>query len=115
MFNRVVPTGIKHGTVTVLIGSHSVEVTTFRLEKGYSDSRRPDAVEFTRPHRGPLRRDFTMNAIAYDISNASLIDPFNGRVDIAMKTIRTVGNPLEGAFLKTVCVRFALFVSQLPS
>ncbi len=96
MFNRVVPTGIKHGTVTVLIGSHSVEVTTFRLEKGYSDSRRPDAVEFTHDLIEDLsRRDFTMNAIAYDISNASLIDPFNGQVDIAMKTIRTVGNPLE--------------------
>jgi len=96
LFNRVVPTGIKHGTVTVLIGEHSVEVTTFRVDKGYSDSRRPDAVEFTPNLIEDLsRRDFTMNSIAYNASEANLIDPFNGQTDIARKIIRTVGNPLE--------------------
>lgn len=96
LFKRVIPTGIKHGTVTVLLGAHSVEITTFRVDKGYSDSRRPDAVEFTSDLREDLsRRDFTMNAIAYDISTALIIDPFDGQRDIARKTIRTVGNPRE--------------------
>lgn len=96
LFNRVIPTGIKHGTVTVLIGDHSVEVTTFRAEKGYSDSRHPDTVEFIPNLIEDLsRRDFTMNAIAYDALKADLIDPFNGQIDIARRIIRTVGNPLE--------------------
>src|SRR5690606_30049358 len=66
LFKRVIPTGIKHGTVTVMIGSHSFEVTTLRGERGHSDGRRPDEVFFVDDINADLaRRDFTVNAIAY--------------------------------------------------
>lgn len=94
LFPRVVPTGIKHGTVTVLTGRHSVEVTTFRTEQGYSDGRRPDAVHFVADIEEDLsRRDFTMNAMAYDAIAGKLLDPFDGQGDIRRKLIRSVGDP----------------------
>jgi len=94
LFPHVIPTGIKHGTVTVLSGRHSVEITTFRVEGGYTDGRRPDAVEFVATIDEDLsRRDFTMNAMAYEILSGRLHDPFDGRKDIGAKLIRTVGAP----------------------
>lgn len=90
---KVIPTGIKHGTVTVLIGDGSYEVTTFREEGNYSDSRHPDSVKFVRSLRSDLsRRDFTMNAMAYS-PTTGLVDPFNGRKDIKNEVIRCVGRP----------------------
>ncbi len=88
----VIPTGIAHGTVTVLIENTPVEITTFRTESGYSDNRHPDSVGFSSSIRDDLsRRDFTINAIAED-ENGVLFDPFGGKGDIEKKLIRCVGN-----------------------
>ena len=101
---RVIDTGLKHGTVTVLLpgnedcdGStyHIVEITTYRVESGYSDSRHPDSVSFTSSLTEDLaRRDFTVNAIAMD-ADGSIIDPFGGMDDMKRRIIRTVGDPDE--------------------
>jgi len=92
----VVPTGFKHGTVTVHYKDVKMEVTTFRSESGYSDSRRPDSVEFGVSIEEDLsRRDFTMNAAAYQLPTGPFIDPFDGRGDIKRRLIRAVGNPTE--------------------
>lgn len=96
VFRKVIPTGIAHGTVTVLFMQHEIEVTTFRTEKGYSDGRHPDSVSFTKDLKEDLsRRDFTMNAIAISLDDGREIDYFGGKKDIRKKTVRTVGNPLE--------------------
>lgn len=88
---RVIETGIKHGTVTVIVDGESLEITTYRIESGYSDNRHPDSVEFTDMIEDDLsRRDFTVNAIAYSPS-AGIADPFGGCSDIAAKIIRCVG------------------------
>ncbi len=87
----VIPTGIKHGTVTVIYKGEAFEVTTFRCDGDYSDHRRPDEVKFVSNLNEDLaRRDFKMNAIAYN-PNEGLIDPFEGMQDIAYKTISAVG------------------------
>jgi poly(A) polymerase/tRNA nucleotidyltransferase (CCA-adding enzyme) len=92
LFPRVVPTGIKHGTVTILIGSLHVEITTLRTEKGFSDGRRPDSVDFVADIAEDLsRRDFTMNAMALELPSGRFFDPFDGRADIRNKVIRSVG------------------------
>ncbi|MDR3301179.1 MAG: HD domain-containing protein [Spirochaetaceae bacterium] len=93
MFRRVVKTGIKHGTVTVLYKGHAIEVTTFRTEADYTDGRRPDTVQFTATIEEDLsRRDFTMNAVAVDLVSGKISDPFDGAEDIKKKIIRCVGN-----------------------
>ncbi|MCK9169208.1 MAG: HD domain-containing protein [Treponema sp.] len=93
LFSRVIPTGIEHGTVTVLLMGYSIEITTFRTESGYSDGRHPDSIKYAATIEEDLsRRDFTMNAIAVDLAEGSIIDPFSGRSDIKAKLIRTVGN-----------------------
>jgi tRNA nucleotidyltransferase (CCA-adding enzyme) len=94
LFARVIPTGEKHGTVTVLTGSESYEVTTFRGDGKYSDGRRPDSIRFVKTIEEDLsRRDFTMNAIAYDPICGEWADPFGGRYDIERRVIRCVGDP----------------------
>jgi len=94
LFDRVIPTGIAHGTVTVLVCGESIEVTTLRGEGAYSDGRRPDAVEFLDDIEQDLaRRDFTINALAWDVGNRVLHDPFGGRADLAAGVIRAVGDP----------------------
>ncbi len=91
--DRIIETGIKHGTVTVLVGSIPFEVTTYRLETVYSDNRHPDEVIFTRKLSDDLsRRDFTVNSIAYNEQNG-FVDLFGGKKDIENKIIRCVGNP----------------------
>ena len=93
---KVIPTGIKHGTVTVIYKKHSIEVTTFRLEAGYSDGRRPDKVQFADDIEEDLsRRDFCMNAIALRLPSGEIVDPFGGTQDIKAKIIRCVGNAAE--------------------
>ena len=93
---KVVPTGIKHGTVTVFYKNNSAEVTTFRLEAGYSDGRRPDDVHYTSDVEEDLsRRDFTMNAIALRLPSGEIVDPFGGEEDIKAGVIRCVGNAAE--------------------
>ena len=80
MFRKVIPTGIQHGTVTVVKRGVHYEVTTLRGEGAYSDGRRPDKVEFVDDITADLaRRDFTFNAIALDPVDGHLIDPFEGR------------------------------------
>lgn len=96
MFRRVIPTGIAHGTVTIHIYGHEIETTTFRTEAGYSDGRHPDAVQYAATIEEDLsRRDFTMNAIAADLADGTIVDPFHGQEDIRNGIIRTVGSPLE--------------------
>lgn len=91
LFDRTVPTGIRHGTVTVLMEDHAFEVTTFRKESDYADHRRPASVEFVDAVAEDLRRrDFTMNAMARGL-DGELIDPFDGRSDIERGLIRCVG------------------------
>lgn len=96
IFKKVIPTGIAHGTVTIHIFGMQLETTTFRTEADYSDGRHPDKVEYARTIEEDLsRRDFTMNAIAADLRDGTIKDPFDGIGDIKRKIIRTVGNPLE--------------------
>ncbi len=93
-----VPTGLKHGTVTVLTDTsppRHVEVTTFRGEGAYLDGRRPSSVTYVKSLADDLaRRDFTMNAVAYDPVADSVADPFDGRGDLSRGVIRAVGDPI---------------------
>ncbi|UCH30140.1 MAG: CCA tRNA nucleotidyltransferase, partial [Myxococcales bacterium] len=96
VFERVIPTGIDHGTVTVLWKGEAYEVTTLRGEGAYSDGRRPDRVVFVSDIDEDLaRRDFTVNAIAYDPVQSKVVDPFGGLRDMQDKTLRAVGDPKE--------------------
>ena len=90
---RVIPTGLKHGTVTVMSEGDPIEITTFRTDGKYSDSRHPESVTFAARVEDDLsRRDFTVNAMAYNESRG-LVDLFGGRDDLASRTIRCVGDP----------------------
>lgn len=92
---RVIETGLKHGTVTILIESIPYEVTTFRIEGEYSDNRHPDKVDFTPFLEEDLkRRDFTINAMAYN-DKVGLMDFFGGIKDLGNGVIKCVGNPCE--------------------
>jgi tRNA nucleotidyltransferase (CCA-adding enzyme) len=96
MFKKVIPTGLQHGTVTVVKRGVHYEVTTLRGEGAYSDGRRPDSVQFVDDITADLaRRDFTMNAMAIDPVDGHLIDPFGGRKDLHDRVIRAVGDPNE--------------------
>lgn len=111
VFPKVVPTGIKHGTVTVLMEGQAFEVTTYRVESGYEDHRHPTEVAFVRDVKEDLtRRDFTMNAMARGI-DGSWVDPFGGREDIDKQVIRCVGDARlrfrEDALRMVRCIRFA--------
>ncbi len=89
---RVIDTGIKHGTVTVIYENEPIEITTFRIDGEYTDSRHPDRVSFTRKIEQDLaRRDFTVNAMAYN-NRRGLVDPYGGRDDLSLGIIRAVGD-----------------------
>ncbi len=89
---HLIPTGIDHGTWTILINQKPYELTTYRIDGEYSDSRHPDSVSFTNSLVEDLsRRDFTINAIAVNPKTREIIDPFNGQDDLNKKIIRTVG------------------------
>lgn len=95
LFERVIPTGLQHGTVTVVRHGYTFEVTTFRSEAGYSDYRRPSEVHYIQDLTEDLRRrDYTMNAIAMD-RYGQLHDPFHGAVDLEQGWIRAVGQAEE--------------------
>jgi tRNA nucleotidyltransferase (CCA-adding enzyme) len=95
-FRKVIPTGIQHGTVTVVQGGTHVEVTTFRSEGDYLDGRRPSSVAFERDIVKDLsRRDFTINAMAYNPLDRELVDPFGGQADLQAQLIRCVGSARE--------------------
>lgn len=90
---KYIETGLKHGTVTAVIDGETFEITTFRTEGGYADSRHPDSVTFVSDVREDLaRRDFTINAIAYN-HEEGIVDPYCGEDDIKRKIIRAVGDP----------------------
>ena len=96
MFRKVIPTGIKHGTVTVLYKGASYEVTTFRSESDYSDSRHPDKVTYITDLHGDLsRRDFTINALAADCTTGDVTDDFDGLGDLKAGLVKAIGDPLE--------------------
>jgi len=111
LFSRTFDTGIEHGTITVLLDKDAFEVTTYRVDGKYEDSRHPSEVTFTRSLREDLlRRDFTINAMAYN-DNEGLVDIFGGMDDLKNKTIRCVGDARarfgEDALRILRAVRFA--------
>jgi len=111
VFSRTVDTGIKHGTITVILGKNAYEVTTYRIDGVYLDNRRPTSVSFaSRIEEDLSRRDFTMNAIAYNPTRG-FVDPFDGQTDIDRKIIRCVGSAAqrfsEDALRMLRAVRFA--------
>ncbi|AIQ59517.1 CCA tRNA nucleotidyltransferase [Paenibacillus borealis] len=111
LFPRCVPTGLAHGTVTVLQDGYSFEVTTYRTESGYADHRRPEHVFFVSDVKEDLRRrDFTINAMCSGMDGV-LVDPFGGERDLQLRRIRCVGKAEErfgeDALRMLRCVRFA--------
>lgn len=111
LFPRTCPTGLSHGTVTVLLDGMALEVTTFRAEGRYSDGRHPDGVTFGVSLEEDLaRRDFTVNAMAL-APDGTVIDPFGGRRDLSAGRIACVGEPArrfgEDALRMFRAVRFA--------
>lgn len=111
LFEKAIPTGIQHGTITVVLEERAIEVTTFRAEEGYADGRHPDQVRFGVSLQDDLaRRDLTINAMAFD-ADGSVIDPFGGQTDLRDRLLRTVGEPQrrfqEDALRILRTVRFA--------
>ncbi len=95
LFPKTIPTGVQHGTVTVLVGNMSVEVTTYRREASYQDHRKPESVEFVPDLMEDLkRRDFTINAMAYR-TETGIVDLFGGQEDLKNGIIRAVGDAQE--------------------
>ena len=96
IFKKVIPTGIEHGTVTVLFKGMQFEVTTFRIDGDYSNSRHPDRIEFSSSIYEDLeRRDFTINSMAYDPVKDILLDPHDGKKDLKRKLIKAIGDPVK--------------------
>lgn len=96
IFKKVIPTGLQHGTVTVLLQNKQFEVTTFRSDGVYSDGRHPDRIQYSDTIDEDLqRRDFTVNAIALNLKTFELSDPFGGITDLERGVIRAVGDPLQ--------------------
>ena len=90
---RVIPTGLKHGTLTVMSDGNPIELTTHRVDGAYTDARHPESVSFTRKLEGDLsRRDFTVNAMAWN-EETGLVDLFGGQADLKNGILRTVGDP----------------------
>jgi tRNA nucleotidyltransferase (CCA-adding enzyme) len=116
VFERVIPTGEQYGTVTVISDDELVEVTTFRKDGAYQDGRRPVSVEWSDNIEDDLaRRDFTMNALAYDPTFRCFKDPFHGCDDVLQQVIRTVGNAEERFNEDALRMMRALrFYSTLP-
>ncbi|MBQ8380589.1 MAG: CCA tRNA nucleotidyltransferase [Clostridia bacterium] len=95
LFERTIDTGIAHGTVTVIMEGEPYEVTTFRVDGEYNDSRHPDSVTFTKRIEDDLaRRDFTVNAMAYNYTHG-IVDVFSGMDDLRRRVIRAVGDPKQ--------------------
>lgn len=92
---KIIDTGIKHGTVSIILNNNIYEITTYRIEGEYENNRRPKNVEFTSNIEEDLkRRDFTINAMAYN-EQFGIVDKFNGLEDLQKRIIKTVGNPDE--------------------
>ncbi len=96
IFSRVIPTGIKHGTVTILSKDNKYEMTTYRSDGKYINGRRPESVHFSDTlEKDVERRDFTINGLAYNIETEEVIDLVGGLEDIDKKIVRTIGNPID--------------------
>jgi tRNA nucleotidyltransferase (CCA-adding enzyme) len=96
LFSHVVPTGIKHGTVTVIFKGYHVEVTTYRVDGKYTDGRRPDDISFSPSILEDLkRRDFTINSIAFNLITKEIFDPNKGLDDLKKKSIQAIGKAEE--------------------
>ena len=96
MFRRTIDTGIKHGTVTVIFHRKHYEITTFRVDGDYSDSRHPETVEFVKSLEEDLsRRDFTINAFAAELPEGRIIDMHDGMHDLKKKVLRAIGDPVK--------------------
>jgi putative nucleotidyltransferase with HDIG domain len=96
LFRRVIPTGVKHGTVTIIFKGRQFEVTTFRRDQEYSDGRRPDSVEYAESIVDDLaRRDFTINAMAIDLESGDFVDVTGGVEDARAGIVRAIGVPEE--------------------
>ena len=111
LFAKTVDTGIQHGTVTVIENGEPYEVTTYRIDGEYADSRHPIAVSYTSNLTDDLaRRDFTVNAMAYN-HRVGIVDAFSGREDLARGILRAVGDPYlrfsEDALRILRCIRFS--------
>jgi len=111
LFEKTIDTGLKHGTVTVVLNNNNYEITTFRIDGKYLDNRKPDKITFTSSLKEDLsRRDFTINSIVYN-PKEGLIDYYGGINDLSNNLIRTVGNPdlrfNEDALRMMRAVRFA--------
>ncbi len=114
-FPHSIPTGLQHGTVTVVRGQKHFEVTTYRKDGKYTDGRHPDAVSFSSTLAEDLeRRDFTINALAFNPSDKTIVDLHEGRLDLEKKIIRAIGNP-EERFAEDALrmLRACRFASQL--
>lgn len=95
LFRKTIPTGIKHGTVTVIVNDRQFEITTYRSDGTYIDGRHPDTVSFSKDLRVDVeRRDFTINGLVYDPCSGELIDYVGGLRDLEDKIIRTIGDPV---------------------
>ncbi len=96
IFRKTIPTGIKHGTVSILMDSLQFEITTYRSDGTYIDGRHPDSVSFSKELKVDVeRRDFTINGLAFDFESGDIIDYVGGLEDIEKKIIRTIGDPLS--------------------
>jgi tRNA nucleotidyltransferase (CCA-adding enzyme) len=96
IFPRTVPVGIRFGTILVLYRGHKVEITTYRADADYHDGRRPAAVHYADDLQTDIqRRDFTINGLAYNVSRSELADYCGGLADLASKTLRTIGDPMQ--------------------
>jgi tRNA nucleotidyltransferase (CCA-adding enzyme) len=96
LFEKVISTGLQHGTVTVVEQGEPIEVTTYRIEGEYLDGRRPTEVAFTSDLTADLaRRDFTINAMAWDPLRSAIVDPFDGQGDLQARRIRAVGRAFD--------------------
>jgi tRNA nucleotidyltransferase (CCA-adding enzyme) len=116
LFKNVIPTGLLHGTVTVRHKKHSFEITTFRTEAGYSDARHPDAVSFNATIDEDLqRRDFTINAITYNLATHTFYDPLHGQQDLQNGVLKAIGIATE-RFAEDALrmLRAVRFIAQIP-
>ena len=109
---KVIPTGLQHGTISVVIDNVPYEITTYRIDGEYEDNRHPKSVEFVSDLKLDLmRRDFTINAMAYNEQDG-LVDLFGGIEDISKREIKCVGNPddrfQEDALRILRAIRFAI-------
>ncbi|MBS1766022.1 MAG: HD domain-containing protein [Acidobacteria bacterium] len=93
---KVFPTGLQHGTITVMVEAEPFEITTFRSDGDYRDGRRPDSVKLGVTLEEDLsRRDFTINAMAIPLAGGGIVDPYGGRKNLEVGLIRAVGDPLK--------------------